>query len=314
MMNLMTGIYPIGTHLASWRHPDSFPRISMQIDTFVELAQIAERGKLDMMFLADGNAVRSMDEPLMFLANPEINRPATFDPLMLMAVVAQHTKNIGLFCTAVTTYDEPYLLARRFGSLDHLSNGRACWNVVTGSYAIDALNFGLSKHVDRNERYERAEEFVAVCKGLWDSWDDGAFIENKETGHFIDPGKLQRLNHDGKHFKVQGPLNVARLPQGYPVLASAGQSDPGRELAAKQSDVIFSVALTKEEAQEFYADQKARIVRHGRDPDKVRILPGVTLFIGRTEAEADALMDQLNEIRCGATFKAGLVRPLRLSD
>lgn len=268
----------------------------MQIDVFVELAQIAERGKLDMMFLADGNAVRSMDEPLMFLANPEVNRPTTYDPLLLMTVVAQHTKNIGLFCTAVTTYDEPYLLARRFASFDHLSNGRACWNVVTGSYEIDALNFGLSKHVARSERYERAEEFVEVCKGLWDSWDDGAFIEDKKTGHFIDPTKLQRLNHVGKHFSVQGPLNVARSPQGYPVLASAGQSEPGRELAAKHSDVIFSVALTKEEAQEFYADQKARVVRHGRDPEKVRILPGVTCIVGRTEAEADELSEQLNDL------------------
>lgn len=296
MMNLMTGIFPVGSHLAAWRHPDSWPKISMELDVFIETAKIAESGKFDMLFLADGNAVRSMDEPLMFLANPSVNRPTTYDPLMLMSVLAQYTKHIGLFCTAVTTYDEPYLLARRFATLDHLSKGRACWNVVTGSYEIDAMNFGLSKHVPRAERYERAEEFVNVCKGLWDSWDDGAFIEDKETGQFLDPDKVQRLNHVGKHFSVQGPLNVSRMPQGYPVLAAAGQSEPGRELAAKHADVIFSVCLTKEEAQEFYADQKARVARHGRDPDKVRILPGVTCYVGRTEAEADDLYGELNEL------------------
>ncbi|MCO6419835.1 LLM class flavin-dependent oxidoreductase [Siccirubricoccus sp. KC 17139] len=296
MMNLMTGIFPVGSHLASWRHPKSWPKVTMELDVFIETARIAEQGKFDMLFLADGNAVRSMDEPLMFLANPSVNRPSTYDPLMLMAVLAQYTKHIGLFCTATTTYDEPYLLARRFGSLDHLSKGRACWNVVTGSYEIDALNFGLSRHVAREQRYERAEEFVRVCKGLWDSWAADAFIEDKASGHFLDPSKVQRLNHDGKHFRVQGPLNVGRLPQGYPVIASAGQSEPGRELAAKHADVIFSIALTKEEAQEFYADQKARVVRHGRDPDKVRILPGVTVYVGETEAEADALWDELAEL------------------
>jgi len=285
----------------------------MQLDVFIEMAKIAERGKFDMLFLADGNAVRSMHEPLMFLANPAVNRPTTYDPLMLMAVLAQHTKHIGLFCTAVTTYDEPYLLARRFGSLDHLTNGRACWNIVTGSYDIDAFNFGRSQHVARDARYERAEEFVNVCKGLWDSWDEGAFIEDKATGHFMDPSKVQRLNHVGKHFSVQGPLNVARLPQGYPVLAAAGQSEPGRELAAKHADVVFSVALTKQEAQEFYADLKARVVRHGRDPDKVRVLPGVTCYVGRTEAEADELYEELNDL-IAPDVGVGMLSKLALTD
>jgi FMN-dependent oxidoreductase (nitrilotriacetate monooxygenase family) len=268
----------------------------MQLDVFIETAKLAERGKFDMLFLADGNAVRAMDDPIMFVANTSSDRPSTYDPLMLLAVLAQHTKNVGLFATAVTTYDEPYHLARRFGSLDHLSQGRACWNIVTGNYEGDAANFGHSEHVPRQERYERADEFVTVCKGLWDSWAEDAFIEDKSSGHFLLPSKVQRLNHVGKHFSVQGPLNVARLPQGYPVLAAAGQSEPGRELAAKHAELIFSVALTKEEAQDFYADQKARVVRHGRDPSQVRILPGVTVYAGSSQAEADDLYAELQEL------------------
>ena len=296
MMNLMTGVFPIGAHLAGWRHPDSWPLTNMRLDVFIEMAKLAERGKFDMLFLADGNAVRAMDDPIMFVANTNTDRPSTYDPLMILAVLAQHTTHIGLFCTAVTTFDQPYLLARRFGSLDHLSNGRACWNVVTGNYEGDALNFGHTEHVPKDERYERADEFVTICKGLWDSWAEDAFIEDKASGRFLDPAKVQRLNHVGKHYTVQGPLNVARLPQGYPVLASAGQSEAGRELAARHAEVIFSVALTKAEAQAFYQDQKARVVRHGRNPDHVRIMPGISVYTGTSEAEAEELYAELQEL------------------
>lgn len=296
MMNLMTTIFPVGAHLAGWRHKDAWPKTNMRFEVFIAQAKLAERGKFDMLFLADGNAVRAMDDPVMFVANTNTDRPSTYDPLMLFAALTQHTEHIGLFCTAVTTYDEPFLLARRFGSLDHLSNGRACWNIVTGNYEGDSQNFGRSAHVPRHERYERADEFVTICKGLWDSWAQDAFIEDKATGHFLVPAKVQRLNHVGKHFSVQGPLNVARLPQGYPVLASAGQSEPGRELAAKHAELIFSVALTKEEAQAFYADQKSRVVRHGRDPKAVKIMPGVTVYVGRTAAEADELYAELQDL------------------
>jgi alkanesulfonate monooxygenase SsuD/methylene tetrahydromethanopterin reductase-like flavin-dependent oxidoreductase (luciferase family) len=198
-----------------------------------------------------------MDDPVMFVANTNTDRPAAFDPLMLFAALSQHTNHIGLFATAVTTYDEPDLLARRFGSLDHLSEGRACWNIVTGNYEGDALNFGRSAHVPRDERYARADAFVTLCKELWESG--------------------------------------ARLPQGYPVLAAAGQSEPGRALAAKHAEVIFSVALTKPDAQAFYADLKERVQAQGRNPDHVRILPGVTAYVGRTAGEADELYAELQE-------------------
>ncbi len=295
MMNLMTSVFPIGSHLAGWRHKDSWPKTTMQLEVFIAMAKLAEHGKFDMLFLADGNAVRAMDDPLMFVANTSTDRPASYDPLMLFAALSQHTKDIGLLATAVTTYDEPYLLARRFGSLDHLSNGRACWNIVTGNFEGDAANFGRQAHVPRQERYERADEFVTICKGLWDSWAEDAFIEDNASGHFLDPAKVQRLNHAGKHFSVQGPLNVARLPQGYPVLAAAGQSEPGRELAAKHAEVVFSIAMTKEDAQAVYADLKARAVRHGRNPDHFRVLPGIAIYAGETAAEAEELYAELQE-------------------
>ena len=295
-MHLMTSLFPIGSHLAGWRHKDAYPRTTMRLDVLVEQAKLAERGKFDMLFLADGNAVRAMDDRLMFVANTNTDRPAAYDPLMVFAAISQHTRDIGLFATAVTTYDEPYLLARRFGSLDHLSHGRACWNIVTGNYEGDAVNFGRAAHVPRHERYERADEFVTICKGLWDSWADDAFPEDKASGHFLDPGKLQRLNHVGKHFSVQGPLNVARLPQGYPVLSVAGQSEPGRQLAARHADLIFSVALTKPDAQLFYRDLKQRTALQGRNPDHVRILPGMTAYVGRTEAEAEELYGELQDM------------------
>jgi FMN-dependent oxidoreductase (nitrilotriacetate monooxygenase family) len=295
MMHLMTSLFPIGSHLAGWRHRDAWPRTTMRLDVFIAMAQLAERGKFDILFLADGNAVRAMDDPVMFVANTNTDRPSAFDPLMIFAAISQHTQHIGLFATAVTTYDEPYLLARRFGSLDHLSAGRACWNIVTGNYEGDSVNFGRAAHVPRHERYQRADEFVTICKGLWDSWAEDAFLEDKASGHFLDPAKVRRLDHVGPHFAVQGPLNVARLPQGYPVLAAAGQSEPGRALAAKHAELIFSVALTKPDAQAFYADLKARVQANGRNPDHVRILPGVTVYTGRTAAEADELYAELQD-------------------
>ncbi|ONG53791.1 hypothetical protein BKE38_11545 [Pseudoroseomonas deserti] len=296
MMNLMTSLIGLGSHLAGWRHRDAWSPTTMSLDNAIHLAKLAERGKLDMLFLADGNAVRQMDDPILFSATSRSDRPAAFEPLTLLAALSQHTTKIGLFATATTTYDEPYLLARRFASLDHLSQGRSCWNVVTGSYAGDAVNFGRSAHVPRAERYNRAREFVEVCKGLWDSWAEDAFIEDKASGRFLDPSRVQRLNHVGKHFAVQGPLNVARMPQGYPVLCTAGQSEDGRELAAEHAELMFSVAQTKAEAQAFYADVKSRMAKFGRAPDALRILPGVTLYIGRTEAEAEEQFQELQSL------------------
>ncbi len=296
MMNLMTSLIGLGSHLAGWRHRDAWSPTTMSLDNAIHIAKTAERGKFDMLFLADGNAVRQMDNPILFSATSRSDRPAAFEPLTLLAALSQHTRHIGLFATATTTYDEPYLLARRFASLDHLSKGRACWNIVTGSYPGDSVNFGRATHVPHAERYERAREFVEICKGLWDSWAEDAFIEDKATGRFLDPAKVQRLNHVGKHFSVQGPLNVARPPQGYPLLCSAGQSEEGRELAAEHAEGIFSVAFTKQEAQEFYADLKGRMAKFGRDPHELRVMPGVTIYLGRSEAEADELYRELQEL------------------
>ncbi|SPT64003.1 LLM class flavin-dependent oxidoreductase [Actinomadura madurae] len=296
MLHLMTPLLALGSHLAGWRHPKAWTRQTMNLDQAIELAKIAEAGKFDLVFLADGNAVRQMDKPALFEANSQSDRPAGFEPLTLLSAISQHTEHIGLLATATTTYEEPYLLARRFASLDHLSKGRACWNIVTGSYPGDSVNFGFDKHVDKAVRYERADEFVDACKGLWDSWAADAFIEDQNTGRYLDASRVHTLNHKGKHFSVQGPLNIARMPQGYPVLFLAGQSEAGRELAAKQADCVFSVSNTLPEAQEFYADIKGRLDRYGRAPDSLKVMPGCTVYVGRSEAEADDLYRALQEL------------------
>jgi len=295
-LNLMTGLLGLGMHLGGWRHRDAWSGQVMNLDHAIEIAQMAEAGMFDLLFLADGNAVRQMDKPALFAANSPSDRPAVFEPITLLTAVSQHTKSIGLLATATTTYDEPYSLARRFASLDHLSKGRACWNIVTTSYPDDALNYSRTQHVAKDIRYERAREFVDIVKGLWDSWADDAFIEDKATGQFLDPTRVRVLNHVGKHFQVKGPLNVARMPQGYPVLFLAGQSDEGRELAAQHADCVFAVADTMPAAQAFYADVKGRMGRYGRDPDSLRILPGATIYIGETASEADEFFEELQSL------------------
>jgi FMN-dependent oxidoreductase (nitrilotriacetate monooxygenase family) len=296
MMNLMTGLGSIGGHLGGWRHPNSWDDTVMNLEQNIHTAKLAERGKFDMLFLADGNAVRQMDKPALFEANSPSDRPANFEPVTLLAALSQHTKHIDLLATATTTYEEPYLLARKFASLDHLSGGRACWNIVTGSYPGDSVNFGYAEHIPREVRYERSEEFVEVVKGLWDSWAADAFIQEKETGRYLDKERVHVLNHVGKHLSVKGPLNVARMPQAYPVLFLAGQSEQGRELAAKHADCVFAVADNQIAAVAFYDDVKARLDAYDREPDSLRILPGCTVYIGESEAEADDLYDELQSL------------------
>jgi FMN-dependent oxidoreductase (nitrilotriacetate monooxygenase family) len=296
MMNLMTGLLGLGGHLGGWRHKDSWSDMVMNLDHAIEIAQTAERGKIDLLFMADGNAVRQMDKPALFAANSPSDRPAVFEPLTLMSAVAMHTKRIGFLSTATTTYEEPYLLARKFASLDHISKGRACWNIVTTSYPGDSLNFGKAEHLAHELRYDRAREFVEICKGLWDSWAEDAFPQNKETGQFLDPTRVRELKHVGKHFSIKGPLNVARSPQGYPVLFMAGQSEPGREFAASTADCVFAVTDTKEGAQKFYADVKGRLGKYGRRPEDMRIIPGVGVYVGRTAEEADEFYDELQSL------------------
>jgi FMN-dependent oxidoreductase (nitrilotriacetate monooxygenase family) len=293
MMNLIFIPNTTGGHLGGWRHSSSFAKTAMNLDCVVELAQIAERGKFDALFLADGNAVRDMEPPELFAANHPSARPVGFEPTTVLSAVAMMTRKIGLVATATTTYDEPWSVARRFASLDHISKGRAGWNLVTTSYAGDALNFSRDEHMPREERYSRAEEFHDVVVDLWDSWAEDAFPENKETGQFLDPARVRSIHHKGRHFKVKGPLNVARSPQGRPVIFMAGQSGPGMELAARHADALFGAGSTKQQCMDAYADTKGRMDKYGRRPEQLRIVPGISVFVGRTTEEANELFDEL---------------------
>jgi FMN-dependent oxidoreductase (nitrilotriacetate monooxygenase family) len=293
-MILITSIYPIGGHLAGWRHPDAYDEFLMNFDAVKNLTQLAEQGKFQATFLADGNAVRQMEKPSLFESPGGSDRPVSFEPLTLMAALAQYTEHIGLFVTATTTYEEPYLLARRLSSLDHLTGGRAIWNVVTGSYAGDSRNFGTEDLPDRYTRYARSEEFVEVCKKLWDSWTEDALIHDKESGRALDASRVRTVDHHGEYFNVQGPLNLSRSPQGYPVLFLAGQSEPGRELAAKHADCLFSVSRTKEEGVELYNDVKSRMAKYGRNPDDLKIIPAIRANVASTRQEAIDLYRELN--------------------
>ncbi|GGJ17124.1 LLM class flavin-dependent oxidoreductase [Neoroseomonas lacus] len=286
----------LGGHLGGWRHPDAWPLSMMQLSNSIEFAKTAERGKLHMMFMADGNGVRQMDKPELFAANSPSDRPSVFEPVTLYAALSQHTSRIGFVGTATTTYEEPYTLARKFGSLDHLSGGRAAWNLVTTSNAEDALNFSHSEHVARDTRYGRAREFLDVVRGLWDSWDENAFIQDKTTGRYLDPAGVQVLNHRGEHFAVKGPLNMVRPPQGHPVVFSAGQSEAGKELAAYGSDALFMSVASMQEGQSLYADIKGRMGKYGRSPDQLKLLPALSVLVGRTAAEAEALFDELQSL------------------
>ena len=294
-------------HAAGWRHPESRPQDHLNIDYIIELAKTAERGLFDAYFLADGLSVRwgSAVEGQLGLGDKGVG----FEPVTLFAALSVATKNLGFIATASTTYEDPYILARKFASLDHISKGRAAWNVVTTASADTARNFGLEQHPEPKVRYERADEFIEVTQKLWDSWEDDAFIYNKETGQFFQADKVHEPLHKGKHFNVQGPLNVSRPPQGYPVIVQAGQSENGRELAGKYAEVIFTAQQTLEDAQEFYRDVKSRLLKYGRHPDDLKIMPGVSIFVAKTEEEAKEKYDFLNSLihpKVGLALLSGL--------
>ena len=285
-----------GSHVGEWRHPDAWDKPVVNIANAVRLAQIAEAGKLDALFLADGNGVRQMDKADLFAASSPSDRPGVFEPVTLFSALSMVTKHIGFIATATTTYDEPFHVARRFASLDHISGGRAAWNLVTTSYPRDALNFSHTEHVARDARYERADEFADVVKGLWDSWTDDAFVQDKSSGRFLDPSRVQVLNHRGKHFQVSGPLNAPRPPQGHPVVFSAGQSEAGRELSAKHADCIFAIESTLPKAKELYADFHGRLAKYGREPDDFKIIAGVTIIVGETAQQAEDIVGELDDL------------------
>ena len=283
-MKLGAFFHPTGNHVAAWLHPETQIDAGTNFRHYAEITQTAERGKFDLMFVADAVAVR--DGKLSALSRwPQYM--AYFDPLTLLPALAAVTTHIGLVATATTSYNEPYHIARKFASLDHISGGRAGWNVVTSSNVSEAYNFGREAHYEHGERYDRAVEFVEVVKGLWDSWEDDAFIRDRASARYFDPGKLHALNHKGEHFSVRGPLNVARPPQGHPVLFQAGSSETGREVAARFAEGVFTPQHTLAGAQEFYRDLKGRMARYGRRPEALKIMPGLNAIVGRTKKEAE---------------------------
>ena len=295
MLKLSVFMSPTGGHAGGWRHPDAIVDAGFNYDRWVEFAKLVERGKLDMMFLADGNGVNGIENPALLSRNP-ITRPVVIEPVTLLSALATVTSRVGLVATATTTYDQPFSVARRYAALDLVSKGRAGWNVVTSSNAEDAKNFSRDEHVEHNDRYERADEFVDVVKNLWDSWADDAFVLDKDSGVFLDGGKVRLLEHKGKNFSVRGPLNSARPPQGHPVIVVAGASDSAMELAARTADVIFTVTETKEAAQKFYADVKGRMAKYGRSPDELKVFPGAAIFVSETAEEAEADYRQLQDL------------------
>lgn len=289
---------PIGIHTAWWRYPGGFPDANFNLDHLVRFARKLEAGRFDAFFMADHLAVMNM--PM-----DALKRSATvtsFDPLTLLPALAMVTERIGLIATASTTYNEPYHVARKFASLDHISRGRAGWNLVTSGNPDEALNFGRDAHLDHATRYARAREFFDVVTGLWDSWADDAFVRDVEQGLYFDPGKLRTLDHRGEFLRVKGPLNVARPVQGWPVIVQAGASEAGRQIAAETAEMVFGSASSLEAGKRFYADVKGRMPAVGRDPDSLKILPGAFVVVGGTEEEAKekkARLDALVPVESG---------------
>jgi FMN-dependent oxidoreductase (nitrilotriacetate monooxygenase family) len=286
-LHLNAFLMTVGHHEAAWRLPESDPFAHTDIRHYQHLARVAERGKLDSLFLADS--------PVLW--NSIGRRPAGgLEPTVLLTALAGVTEHVGLIATASTTYNEPYNLARRFASLDHISGGRAGWNVVTTAGLDAARNFNLDELPAHASRYERAAEFLDVCYKLWDSWEDDAALGDKQTGIWGDDAKVHPPNHVGKHFRVAGALNVPRSPQGHPLIVQAGSSEDGKGLAARYAEAVFTAQQTLADAQAFYADLKRRALALGRDPDTIKILPGIVPAIGSTEREASALEEELDRL------------------
>lgn len=283
---------PISIHTAAWRYPGAYPDANFNLGHIKRFARTLERGKFDAFFMADHLAVLNM--PM-----EALKRSATvtsFEPLTLLSALVMCTERLGLIATGSTTFDLPYHVARRFASLDHLSEGRAGWNIVTTSNPDAALNFGQDEHMEHDERYRRAREFYDVVTGLWDSWAEDAFIRDRHGGVYFDPARMHVLNHKGPYYSVRGPLNIGRPVQGWPVIVQAGASDAGRQFAAEVSEVIFAGAGRIEDARAFYADMKARTEAAGRDPDHLKILPGAFVVVGDSLQEAQDKRARLDSL------------------
>lgn len=286
-LHLNAFLMGVGHHEAAWRHERTDVRNLTDVKHFQRLAQLAERGKLDSVFFADGLAV-----------GPRVkhNTQAIFEPITLLTAMATVTEHVGLIATATTGYIEPYTLARSLASLDHISGGRAGWNIVTSAGEDEAANFGVEGIPDHGGRYRRATEFVDVATALWDSWEDGALVLDEASGTFADTERVHRIDHDGEHFKVRGPLNTPRSVQGRPLLVQAGSSESGKDFAARYAEAIFTAQRSVADGKAFYRDVKARAVRFGRSADEVKILPGIVPFIGPTEEAARELEQQFTDL------------------
>src|SRR5215510_11448702 len=290
---------PASIHTGAWRYPGAYPDANFNFAHLKRFTQKLEHGKFDAFFMADHMAVLNM--PIDALKRS--HTATSFEPFTLLSALSQATERLGLVATGSTTFDAPYHIARRFASLDHISNGRAGWNIVTTSNPDAALNFGMDEHMEHGERYRRAREFYDVVTGLWDSWADDAFIRDVESGVFFDPEKMHVLNHKGKYLSVKGPLNIARPVQGWPVIVQAGASDVGRQLAAETAEVVFGAAPDLEAGKRFYADVKGRMEKLGRARDDLKILPGAFVVVGDTleaargkRAKLDSLVHYANAI------------------
>ncbi|MGE6786597.1 LLM class flavin-dependent oxidoreductase [Ensifer adhaerens] len=308
MMKLGAFLPAPGHHIAAWRHPDSVPLGSLDFDYYLTVVKIAENALFDMVFLSDGVGIRTnyRDEEEL----SRWGRVVQFEPLTLLSALAVHTTRIGLTATASTTYNEPFHIARKFASLDFLSNGRAGWNVVTSVTDLEAWNFNLDHQPDHATRYRRAHEFMDVTTQLWDSFADEAFISDKKNGQMFDPSKLRIPHFRGDFFKVRGPLNVARPPQGYPVIVQAGSSEDGKGFAAKWAEVIFTAQQQIENAKAFRSEIRSRLVSVGRDPDSALVMPGVFVVVGESQMEAEdryAALQNLIDPIVGLGLLSGLL-------
>jgi N-acetyl-S-(2-succino)cysteine monooxygenase len=285
-MHLGAFIYYAGHHHAGWRHPASDVEGMFGIELYKQLAATAERGKFDMMFLAD----------LLYVTQVENSASGMLDPLTLLSALSTVTDKLGLTATVSTTYNEPYNVARKFASLDWISGGRAGWNIVTSQLDIEAHNYGKTKHPEHGLRYEMAREFVEVVTRLWDSWDDDALVLDRESGRFADGAKVRPVDFSGQWYSTKGPLNVPRPPQGYPVLIQAGSSAPGQDFAAQYGEVIFTAQQSKKAAQEFYASVHSKLSHYGRGSGSLKIMPGLSPVIGSTVEEARRKARELLEL------------------
>lgn len=271
-------LHGVGGSMSAWRHSDAITDASVNFELYKRWIRKAEAGKFDLVFIADGLYINEKSIPHF------LNR---FEPLTILSALAAVSTHIGLVGTLSTSYSEPFTVARQFASLDMISGGRAGWNVVTSPLEGSALNYSKKEHPGHALRYKIAEEFLEVTRGLWDSWEDDAFIRDKETGKFFDPQKMHTLNHEGEFFSVKGPLNIARSKQGQPVIFQAGASEIGKNYASKAADAVFTGSKTLEEALTLYRDIKSRAAANGRTPDELLIFPGIGPIIGRTEEEAE---------------------------